>query len=49
MTYPPPPELALLAYQFGHITKPELYHMLKLWCEKHPKQPNEETDEQAVS
>lgn len=43
MIYPPPPGLALLAYQFGSISKEELEWCLKKWNEMHSTPPKEET------
>ena len=38
MTFPPPPGLSILAYQFGSITKQELICLIKLWNEKHKEE-----------
>ena len=35
MTFPPPPGLVILAYQFGSISKTEMIRLIRLWQEKH--------------
>ena len=35
MTFPPPPGLVILAYQFGKISQEEMLEMIRLWHEKH--------------
>ena len=35
MTYPPPPGLVILAYQFGSISKTEMIRLIRMWHEKH--------------
>lgn len=38
MTFPPPPGLIFLAYQFGSITKAEMNYLMKKWREKYEKE-----------
>ena len=38
MQFPPPPELAFLAYTTGKISKSEYLHIVELWKEKHDTQ-----------
>jgi hypothetical protein len=34
MTYPPPPGLVILAYQFGSISETEMIRLIRMWREK---------------
>lgn len=45
MIYPPPPSLALLAYQFGSISKAEFEWRVKKWNEEHTKPPKGDEDD----
>lgn len=44
MTYPPPPGLVFLAFEYGKITKAEFDHMIKLWKEKRMPEPSKDGD-----
>ena len=43
MTFPPPPGLVILAYQFGKISQEEMLEMIRLWHEKHKEVSGDES------